>query len=245
MIKRLLFISLVFIFTFSVNASNATFEKGVEMLALKNYAEAEQLFLEEISKSPNYSVFYNLGVAYGEQEKWLKARWAFESALKYKPLNGKAQYNAEYSVSQIDKRKIWTHPYSWGKRFVLGFGMTPWVVLAILSGLVLAWVIFIKIAYQKGDRWLHLLLGLFSVVFVISFYGIQVTNKHFGTNQYALIKNERPSLFISPNGVEVDGKITPSERLEIDSYDQDGKWIKISTDDHQSFWLKKEDLLCY
>src|SRR5690554_6211134 len=90
---KVVFLSILFTFSiaFLSNSKDSLFVKGLDEMLEENYDAAQNTFHNDVLKSPSFSSYYNLKVASGGLEEWSKAKWAFESALKYKPLNGRSE----------------------------------------------------------------------------------------------------------------------------------------------------------
>src|SRR5690554_3180808 len=96
---------------FHVKSSDSLFTKGISEMALENYREALEYFQKDVEANPNFSSFYNLGVAAGNVEDWFMAKWAFESALKLNPFHHDTKHNAELATRQLSPNREWTRPY--------------------------------------------------------------------------------------------------------------------------------------
>ena len=129
----LLSIVLSFSFAFFGNCKDSLFLKGLDGMLEEDFVKAQKDFQKDVLKSPSFASYYNLGVASGNLEEWSKAKWAFESALKYKPLNGDAQFNAQFATRKLSEDQVWSHPYPWIDRVVLGFGINVWFIFVIIS----------------------------------------------------------------------------------------------------------------
>jgi len=246
--KHVIFILFCCFLSFFARSQDSTFKKGVEALAEKNFETAHNLFTQDIAAAPSFSSFYNLGVAASKQKNWNEARWAFESALKYKPLNGNAQFNAEFSAHQLNKNVTWTHPYSWLERIIFGFGETVWVIISIVSAIALGILLFIGIGKSTSAtqrRWGLRLFIPTALLLFIGMYSIQSINSHFKTSKYALQQPEKVNTYLSPNGVQADQIVEGYQRLSIIAYSKDSSFIRVKTLAGSPSWIESGDVLTY
>lgn len=245
------FFLLVFLVIFTANSANCSdslFQKGVSEISLGNYKQARNNFLSDVERNPSFASFYNLGIASGNLENWSEARWAFESALKYKPSSNKAQFNANFALQQIDKSLEWTHPYPWTDRLVLSFGYYFWLILALFSSILIGGYAFLFISKNKravnSFKWLNRMLVVAIVLLLVSFYGLYHVNKHYNTYSYVIIKTDSTPFFISPNGVELDVSIPKGSRLDIEKV-SDNDWLLLHVPDRNRLWVKADKVLAY
>lgn len=244
--KKYLIALLVLVGSFHLSAEEGLFTKGLESLTKKEYSLAEQYFTQDIELEPSFSSFYNLGITYGEQEKWVEAKWAFESALKYKPANSEAQKNARFVNSQISNSHHWDHPYSWSQRLIIGIGFYPWFLLVILSSIGLGVVLFFVLSkhkryYRQGIQ----LIVPFALLFIFSAYSLFKFVHHFDILQYGIVKKEQTQLYISPEGVQWDQEIPAGKRLQILQITPDKNWIQLEDEHIGVFWVSETDVYIY
>lgn len=248
---KAVFLSILLVFSFASISSgrDSLFLKGLDEMLNEDYLKAQTNFHDDVLKDPSFSSFYNLGVASGNLEEWSKAKWAFESSLKYKPLNGDAQFNAEFATHKLSKNKEWSHPYPWLNRVILGFGINTWLVFVIISSLFLGGLVFTIVSKNKTkttlNKWCLRLISPVILLFILSFYGIYTTNKHFTEDKFAIIKSNQSKLYISPNGVEVQDKIDRGSRLRIKKYFKDSTWVQVKSHGQNLLWIKNDDLYTY
>ncbi|HLW29529.1 MAG TPA: hypothetical protein VKX29_01620 [Brumimicrobium sp.] len=236
-------------FAFISIGRDSLFIQGLDGLLEEDFKKAQTSFETDVMKSPSFSSFYNLGVASGSLEEWSKAKWAFESSLKYKPLNGDAQYNAEFATHKLSEKQVWTHPYPWIERVVLGFGINTWLVFVIVSSLFLGFIVFNIISKKTLKstlkKWCLRLVTPAVLLFIVSFYGIYTTNMHFVKDRYAIIKDSNTVFYISPNGVEIQDEVNLGSRLEVLKYFKDSTWVQVRSQEDNLLWIKNEDLYIY
>lgn len=248
---KVVFLSILFTFsiTFLSNSKDSLFVKGLDEMLEENYEAAQNNFHNDVLKSPSFSSYYNLGVASGGLEEWSKAKWAFESALKYKPLNGDAQFNAEFVTQKLSPKYNWTHPYPWFERVILGFGVNLWLFAVIITSVFLAILVYRVTSNPDAkstlNKWCLRLLGPALVLFLISFYGIYATNKHYTQKRFAIVKDDHTPFFISPNGVEASDNVDPGSRLKIIKFFKDDTWVQVKSDRNELLWAKSDDLYTY
>ncbi|WP_107039419.1 tetratricopeptide repeat protein [Brumimicrobium mesophilum] len=244
-------IVLIFILLFSwcsyVSSADSTFQIGIEDIMQEDYKKAQNDFLKSTEKQPSFSSYYNLGVASGSLNDWNKAKWAFEASLKYKPLNGDAQYNAKFATQKLSRNITWTHPYPWLERIMLGFGTTTWIIAVSISSIFLGLLIFNSLSKGKSNlkKWCIRLIIPAILIFSVAFYGIYSTNKHYNVERYAILKNSDTKFHISPNGVQIRDEISSGNRFEIVKYFKDSVWVQVKTVEHNLLWVKSEGLYTY
>lgn len=238
---------LIFAFTFNGNSRDTKFLKGVDEIMQEDFKKAQKDFYEDAIKQPSFSSYYNLGVASGYLNEWSKAKWAFESSLKYRPLSGDAQYNAKFATHEISEDKDWVHPYPWLERIVLGFGTTTWTIFVSASSLILGILIFNMVSKGRSrlKKWCIRLFVPVLILFLISFYGVYEVNKHYNTERYGILKEPKTQFYISPNGVQISDEIDPASRFYIMKYFKDSTWIQVKSEEHNFLWIKSEDLYTY
>jgi len=244
---NLVLIAFVF-FSFLSLGTETKYKKGLDELKKKEFRQAEMFFLEVTQEAPSFVSFYNLGVVSGELENWAKAKWAFESALKYNPSNGDAQYNAKFVSDKLNGNQNWTHPYPWSERIIVSFGIYTWLTLVLVSATFLGFSIFLFLTKKNEKttlvKWTKRLVLPVSLVFLISFYGTLNYTHHFTAHQFAVFKSDNAKLYISPNGIELSDQEVSRDRVEVIEYFEDSTWVQIRTSDNL-FWVKTKDLFVY
>lgn len=246
--KRLnLIFILLLSFSFQGNSADSLFHEGLDDFMHEDYKKAQNDFLTDAQKQPSFSSYYNLGVASGSLEEWNKAKWAFESSLKYRPLNGDAQFNAKFATQKLSDNKIWTHPYPWLERVILGFGTTTWTIFVCVSSLFLGLFIFNIVSKPKSNikKWYLRLLVPTILIFTVSFYGIYSINKHYNKDRYAIMKSPKTHFYISPNGVQIKDEIDPASRLELMKYFKDSTWVQVRSQGNNYLWIESKNLYTY
>ena len=84
-IHLILIFALLF-FTFSVQAQDELFKKGVQQYEAKQYDQAIETFKQVVNQSPkNHAAFYNLGLSYYYSNRYDQAISSFQQAVKIKP----------------------------------------------------------------------------------------------------------------------------------------------------------------
>jgi hypothetical protein len=246
---RAVYLLLILLFSFSLQGKtkDLLFEKGLDEIMQEEYEEAQAVFLQDAKLQPSFSSYYNLGVASGSLEEWSKAKWAFESSLKYRPLSGDAQFNAKFATQKIGENKVWKHPYPWLERVIIGFGATTWTIFVCISSLFLGFLIFNIVSKRKSNtiKWCLRLIVPSILLFVISFYGIYSINEHYNKERYAILKNQKTKFYISPNGVQIKEDIDPAIRLELMKYFKDSTWIQVRSQGKNYLWIESENLYTY
>lgn len=228
---------------------DSLFNKGLDEIMQEDYRKAQEDFLKDTKNHPSFSSYYNLGVASGKMNEWNKAKWAFESSLKYKPLNADAQFNAKFATQKLSDNQIWNHPYPWLERVVLGFGTTVWTIFAGFSSLLLGVLIFNIVSKTKNNslikKWSIRLIIPAVLLFGLSFYGIYSVNQHYSIERYAIMRHPKVNFYISPNGVQVKDKINPASRFEIVKYFKDSLWVQVRSNGNNVLWIESDNLLTY
>ncbi len=248
---RNLYLLLILLFSFSIHgkSSDSLFQKGLDEIMNEEFKAAQYDFLKDAQKQASFSSYYNLGVASGSIEEWSKAKWAFESALKYRPLNGDAQFNAKFATQKISENSTWTHPYPWIERVILGFGSTTWTISVVISSLFLGLLIYNIISKTKTKsnvrKWCLRLIAPAILLFGISFYGINSINQHYNEERYGIMKSAEVPFYISPNGVEIQNEVDPGSRLEIIKYFKDSTWVQIKSQNNNLLWIENKNLYTY
>ncbi|HLV40694.1 MAG TPA: hypothetical protein VKY37_00315 [Brumimicrobium sp.] len=250
---RTVILSIVLLFSFSFlgNSRDSLFLKGLDKMLEADFQKAQSDFLNDALKNPSFSSFYNLGIASGSLQEWSKAKWAFESALKYKPLNGDAQYNAAFSTQKLSEDQVWSHPYPWMDRVLLGFGIDIWLIFVIITSVFLGLLVFNVTSKTKANaksplkKWCVRLMIPAILLFAISFYGIYTTNKHFTQERFAIIKSDKTKFYIAPNGVEIRDEVDLGSRLIILKFFKDKTWVQVKSQNNNLLWIKSEGLYTF
>lgn len=233
----------------SLYGSDSLFQKGIYELAQGNLKNAQKEFLESAIVQPSFSSFYNLGIASGNLKDWNKAKWAFESALKYNPLNNNAIYNAQFATKKLNKNIEWTHPFSWLERIIINFGALTWQLLAVVFSILSGVFIFFMISKSNHNsslrKWSFRLLLPSVLLSVIGSFGIYKLNNHFTEFRFAILKDGHPQFYISPEGVEIDQNTTPGSRLKIIRHDKDENWFQVEPESKNLLWVEKKDVYLY
>lgn len=245
--RFLLSIIILSCFTFQGKCADSLFQTGTNALAQQNYKLAITDFLTLSNTAPSYSTFYNLGVAYAKSNDWYKAKWAFETALKYNPTSNDAQYNAAFVTKKIDSNIEWTQPYSWVVRFFVSIGYLVWVILAIVCSILIGLLIFKAFTSSLSPKlhsWRPVIAGVAIVLFLVSFIGVITINHLFSSPKFAIVLPGKTTFFMMPNGIEVSPKTNAARRIEITS-NQHNDWLQLKLEDQKLFWVKKETVLSY
>lgn len=246
--KILVFILIFSLFPLFGTCSDSLFQKGLEELVQGNYSEAENYFQKDVSKNPNYANYYNLGIAAGNLSNWTKAKWAFESALKYKPFNKDVQYNAKFATQQLSESQSWDDPYGVGKKVIVGFGSAIWVILTIVFSLLTGVSIYILLRKHKNNtllKWSRRLIVPALLLFLISSFCVYSINFHFNHQAFAILKNDETQFYISPNGVQVDNNANPSNRFQVLKYSKDSSWVQLRSQKNKVLWVKQKNVYSY
>jgi len=225
---------------------DSLYNKGLEALSKKNYKSAQEYFIQNVEISPSFEGYYNLGFAYAEQKKWIESLRANEAALKYDPTNSKAIYNAKFSLEKISPDADWIHPYSWTTRIILSAGETTWFILMLVSSLIVAVSIYFLVTQKRGNSkslWSKRLIIPFVIILVISVFCFNETMNHYQKIRYAYALVKETTVYLSPEGLEVDENLPKSKRLIVVQNQDD--WAQVFTPDSRTFWVKKEDLWIY
>lgn len=225
---------------------DSLYNLGLEAISLKKYDLAEDYFIQNIEASPSFEAYYNLGYVYAKKEDWNKSLWANEAALKYEPTNGKAIYNAKFSLNHISPDATWSHPYSWTKRIIFSVGETTWFVLMLISSFVAAVSIYFLVSIKKRSSkklWSKRLIMPFLILLVISVYCFNQVLDHYDASRFAYTTAKETVLYLSPDGLKVDEKLPMHLRLNIIQDLND--WAQVVAPDLRTYWVMKEDLLVY
>lgn len=246
--KKYLVIYLLVVFSSFAFGKNTAFDKGVEHLSKKEYGEAKKSFLVAIQEKPDFSAYYNLGIANGKLEDWQAARWAFEASLKYRPSSSKALYNARFATIKIDTDLDWKHPYSWGERMVLGIHGYIWLFLTISSALLLGVFLFSYISGNDKNiwyKWQKRFLIPSILLFAISFFSINYQRSLLIEPHFAIVKNQKLKSYISPNGIEIEFELNPKVRLEVIDTFEDDSWLYVKSENTTAIWVRSSDLYSF
>ncbi|MEX1191295.1 MAG: hypothetical protein WEA99_04925 [Brumimicrobium sp.] len=243
-----LFIILFYSFIASqvIGQTDSLFDEGVNALAEDNYKKAAEYFEKDIKQAPNFEGFYNLGIAKAELGKSIESLWAFESALKYKPINGSAQFNAALVFEEIEPSKEWKHPFSWYTRIISSVNLMLWISIAFIFSLVSGVIIYLIASKHQNfglQKWSKRLIIPSILILAISIYGAIESSKHFNKLHFLYPKSENITVYIKPGGIELKDKLSFSTRYKIIS--KEGEWLEVKTNKNHSVWTKKEDVLSY
>lgn len=246
-----MFLSILFFcsFTFIGNCTDSLFQKGIEEMVKGNYQKAQKTFQRDILNDPSYSNYYNLGFTAGNIGDWNKAKWAYESALKYEPLNEDVQYNAKFATQKLNKSQVWNHPYPVYQQVVIGFGSITWIILAIFFSLCVGLFLYIILSRNNKNsgltRWSLRLIIPALFLFVVSFFCVYSINDHFNHQRFAILKDNNSKFYLSPNGVEANYNIDPSRRLQILKYAKDSTWVQLESQKNIILWIKSKEIYSY
>lgn len=247
--RGIVFILFFCSFTFTVKCSDSLFQKGIDELVKGNYQQAQNNFQQGSIENPNFSNYYNLGVTSGNLGDWSKAKWAFESALKYNPLNEDAEYNAKFATQKITQSKEWHNPYSVGKSVIIGFGSVLWIFFAILFSIFSG--LFLYIIFRKDKKnsvlmkWSLRLVIPAIFLFMVSYFCVYSINNHFNQQTFAILKGNDAKFFISPNGVEANNEIDLSGRYQIVKYTKDSTWVQLKSQKNNVLWIDHKEIYSY
>lgn len=243
-------IALCLLFCTSIFGIDSLFHNGLKALSNQEYTTAENIFSQLSEKQPSFISFYNLGIAAGTKKEWNKAKWAFESALKYNPSNKYAQYNAAFATNKLNTEKDWVHPYSWFDRIFLKIGNLICFIMALISSIFLGYILFKFFANNfsfnifKNRKTLSISI-LSLCIFIFSLTGIIRIHQHFAAPHYILFKSQPTSYYVSPNGIKIHPKVSQAQRYNIQVISPNQKWIKVANTALESFWVKAKDVFIY
>ena len=225
---------------------DSLYNKGIEALSTKEFSSAIDYFTQNTEIAPSFESYYNLGYAYAKKENWSKSLWANEAALKHDPTNSKAIYNAKFAMQKISPEAVWSHPYSWTKRIILSIGETTWLIIMLIFSLVIAICIYFLLSQRNESPkklWSKRLIFPFLILLVLAVFCFNEVINHFEGNRYAYALDKKATLYLSPEGIEVDGALPHNTRLGV-SQDLD-EWVQIITPDSRIYWVEKENILVY
>lgn len=206
--------------------------------------DALDILEPRLQHSPSFSDFYNAGVAYAEKKDYRRALGAFESALKIDPSNRKAQINAAFLNKKITPKEVWENPFSWTDRMIIAF-RSFWIPAILAVSLILSVIVFLYVSkVSVRFSWMKKMWFPVLLVLSISLYALNRLHNHHRNHQLAVLQKSKPKVFISPDGVPVEGEIDLPLRLNIQDYSQDSSWVSINNNDER-YWLKSEDLFIY
>ena len=87
--------------TISPLSAQTPLEKANQAYADSSYAEAAAMYEALLVKTPDATIYYNLGNAYFRQDSLAKAILNYERALRLRPNYPDAQFNLEFAQSKI------------------------------------------------------------------------------------------------------------------------------------------------
>ena len=225
--------------------SSEKFDKGVE--AVKNYENdtAVKIFTELSVSEPSAEVFYNLGLAYHQQESLPEALWAFETALKYNVNYNDAQFNASVVFEKLNVDQSWQHPYSWFERLTSLATPNTWTILCIILAVIVGAVIFgLFVSKKKGQRRLFKVIGFFAVgFFLFSLISKYIATEHYAGYTHVVILEDETETFEDPKGLKTETTLQKGNRLNM--INTNGVFYQIVTKEGLPVWVNSENCMIY
>ncbi|MGB0933818.1 MAG: hypothetical protein ACPGU5_06020 [Lishizhenia sp.] len=222
--------------------ANAQFQEGIEAYQNKQFKKARTFFLKSLEQEETAAIYYNIGLTYFEEKKFVAALSNFENALKIKPRFEDAMINAALTKDKIEADAIWAHPYSWLERFIYSIGSKYWITIIYTSSIMLGTTLFLLLMYRKRKVvLLFFLLSIFALP--MSILALNKLEKHIHLKEYCFAKNKNTTLLLSPNGLEQPEKIELGKRYRIIKESQNH--FQIKTEGNRLFWVSAESVFYY
>ena len=232
--------------TSGLSNKDSVFHMGVKSLSDGDFKQAIAFLEEDLTTNPSFEVFYNLGIAYGEIERWNDSYWASEAALKWKPSDNNAIFNAQFALSKVDDKITWNHPYSWTKRVVLSLSPLVWYVLSLIVSIISAALIFYLIVNKKKNNFFQFsrifLVIILPLLFLFVFAGFTASN-HYSNTDYIISKHTDVETFANENGIKLKESLKLGMRYPYIT-ETEG-WIQLLYSDNRPVWVEKKDVRWY
>ena len=242
--KRHILISVVFSLLLSVNMlfGGSSAKDAARLFQEKQYEEAVQLWKSEASHHASSSLFYNIGLAESRLGHTAESIYAYEQALRLKPMRNSIKEAVLAERKKIDNAVVPIESFFLRDVFV-GYVtfLRPgwWVMIGLLLLLfsVLLWLQQIKILsiikFRKPPaiKWSLILAFLFLVTSFFSFQTIYRTHEYIVMTKCSLHQASSPE---SPE-IRVMGA---GEKVIVE--DEIGEWYYVALLNLDYGWIKKE-----
>jgi tetratricopeptide (TPR) repeat protein len=212
-----------------------------------DYPAAVSLY-EQLIKTGNISadVYYNLGNAYFKNGNAPRAILNYERAKKLNPEDEDINFNLKIaSLKVMDKMDVIPEVFykRWIRAIAMSFPSNTWTTLFI----ILVWFLFGAAAFYMTGQTSALKKISFVLIMVFAF--LSVSSFVFAKKRYAISRQEKQSIIITPS---VYIKSSPDEKgndlfilhegTKVDVLDELNGWDKIRIANGTIGWMKSTDL---
>jgi len=221
------------------------FAEANTQYAAGNYAEAAQLYEQELVENPSAVVYYNLGNAYFKQGELSQSILAYERSLRLDPLNKDARYNLKFAESRItdnisDNQAFFLSSFLMNVRDLMH--QSTWTILSIIAFvLCLAMALLFLLAPEPTTKKAGFSLAvILLIVAVFAFFAARSLNNRDTLREEAIITQGVVNAKASPDrsGTEL---FTLHEGTKVRITETLGEWCNVTVGNYQG-WIQLQNL---
>jgi tetratricopeptide (TPR) repeat protein len=247
-VKKIIYILIVLISTFSVAQNNALFNKGNSLYNEGKFQDAINTY-EQILETKNHSaeLYFNLANAYYKLNRIAPSIYYYEKALQLAPNDKDIKHNMSFAQNMtIDAIEVLPE-IGFSKitnQIINTYSFDTWALFSIIFVVVF---IILFIAYYYSYTSASKRFTLLSSVFALSMAIISLT---FAFKRYNYDQQDKPAIvFVSESEIknepnlrsEIAFKLHEGTKVQVlEIYNKN--WKKIKLADGKTGWIPSEDI---
>lgn len=247
MMKKLLYVVTLLIFSFATSQNNDLFEQGKEHYKNGTYQEAIGSWMEILDNGEaSASLYFNLGNAHYKLNHIGPSIYYYEKALQLAPNDQDIKNNLAFAENaRIDA--IEPLPQSifkkWHNSIANIFTFDGWAIISVIFSIAFV-ALFLGYYFSSTERRKRLLFAGSSIValflimaLIMAFY----TNRHQQKTQLAIIFADELEVKSEPT-MGSNPVFTLHEGTKVQITAEDGDWYRILLVDGKDGWVPASDL---
>ncbi|MGL6179785.1 MAG: tetratricopeptide repeat protein [Tannerellaceae bacterium] len=242
--KKILFIIIIQIFSFSVFAENEI-DLANEAYSKGNYIEAIDLYNQVLEqKGESAEVYFNLGNAYYKENKTANAILYYERALLLDPSDADIRFNLELAKQKSVDKIVPVGEFfisSWARALKLSANSEVWSLIGVVCYILL---LICAAIFLFNNKIILRKISFYSAILLIV---IVIVANVFAADQTDKLQNRSAAIVFAPT---VTVKSSPDnsgndlfllhEGTKVVVKSQLGSWYEIQLEDGNIGWISKD-----
>lgn len=231
-----LFLSFYFIFCTLFIFANGLLEAN-DLMKSKKVKEAILKYESYIRNHNDVSAYYNLGIAYHQNNEHGKAIWAFEKVLKLDPKDEEAYQQIMACQKDIEPTNDWSPILNTFESNLYSYSSDFWAYFAIGFGMLTSFLIVLYAKKKDSKYILFFILASLGMTF-FTIYAASGAQS-FQNDQYGIAVVETTIL------ENMNGQMIPSQKLMLEGTrviileDVDGEYLTIIDESGDNQFIHK------
>ncbi len=226
-------------------ALSTGFTEANDLYAAGDYAQAAQLYEQELAENPSAVVYYNLGNAYFKQGELSQSILAYERCLRLDPTNKDARYNLRFAESRItdnitDNQSFFLSSFLRSVRNLLHQSTWTWLSLGAFMLCMATLLLFLMAANSATRKTGFSLAVVLFIVALFAFFAARSLNQRDTLREEAIITQGVVNAKASPDrsGTEL---FTLHEGTKVRIRETLGEWCNVTVGNYQG-WIQLQNL---